>query len=82
VQQPDAESAAAEREATRMRLRLWRDAAPLLEEQRWRELRALDDEQALRLTHALLRRLPEGVSPRTDSGLVAQQALFRRLRPA
>ncbi len=33
-----------EREDTRRRLRLWQEAQPMLEEQRWLGLRALTDE--------------------------------------
>ena len=67
-----------EREATRRRLQIWQDAQPFLEEQHWRELMALTDEQALKMTRALLSR--HGVLPvaRDSSGLVEQQALFRR----
>ena len=67
-------------EATRRRLRIWRDAQPLLEEQRWRELMALTDEQALKLTRALFAR--QGVPRRSaqTSGLVEQQVLLQRSR--
>lgn len=70
-----------EREATRRRLRIWQEAQPLLEEeQRWRELMALTDAQALKLTESLLGR--KGIAPvcRDSSGLVDQQALFQRSR--
>ena len=71
---------AAEREAIRVRLRMWEQAEPLLQEQRWRELRALTDEKALLLTKALFRRGATEQSKRNSSGLVEQQALFARLR--
>jgi len=68
----------AEFEATRERLRIWQEAQPLLEEQRWRELMAMTDEHALRLTQSLLSR-PGIVSEHHDSsGLVEQQELFQR----
>ncbi len=69
-----------EREATRRRLQIWQDAHPLLEEQGWRELMALTDEQALKMTQSLLSR--QGIFPafRDTSGLVEQQALFQRSR--
>ena len=68
----------AERDATRRRLDIWRDAQELLEEQRWRELMALTDDKALGLTKALFSRRVD-YSPRRDtSGLVEQQALFRK----
>jgi hypothetical protein len=70
---------AAEREETRRRLDIWRDAEPLLEEQRWRELMALTDEKALWLTKALLSRRLDYSPKRDTSGLVEQQALFRKL---
>jgi hypothetical protein len=69
-----------EREATRDRLRVWRESQPLLEEQRWRELMALTDAQALWMTNALLGRQLEYRPKRASSGLVAQQALFQRAR--
>ena len=68
----------AEREATRRRLQIWQEAQPHLEEQRWRELMALTDEQALRLTEALFRRQGMVRESRDTSGLVEQQALFQR----
>jgi len=69
----------AEREAVRLRLRIWEQAGPLLQEQRWRELQALTDEKALALTKALFSRGIKSASKRDSSGLVEQQALFRRL---
>ncbi len=67
-----------EREATRRRLVIWRDAEPLLEEQRWRELLALTDEKALSMTRALFLRRLDYLPKRDSSGLVDQQALFHR----
>ena len=71
---------ASEREATRRRLQIWQEAQPLLEEQRWRELMALTDAQALKLTESLLGRQGVVPAPRDTSGLVEQQALFQRSR--
>ncbi|HYV26686.1 MAG TPA: hypothetical protein VFA77_04085 [Candidatus Eisenbacteria bacterium] len=71
---------AAEREAIRLRLQIWEEAEPLLQEQRWRELQALTNEKALALTKALFSRGISSASKRDSSGLVEQQALFRRLR--
>ena len=70
---------AAEREAIRNRLQIWEQAGPLLEEQRWRELQALTSEKALALTKALFSRRIATACRRQSSGLVEQQALFRRL---
>ena len=69
-----------EREATRRRLQIWQEAQAPLEEQRWRELMALTDEKALKMTRSLLSR--RGIVPvdRETSGLVEQQALFGRIR--
>ena len=63
---------ASEREATRRRLQIWQEAQPLLEEQRWRELMALTDAQALKMTQSLLS--GQGIFPasRGTSGLVEQ----------
>lgn len=68
---------ASERDATRRRLQIWRDAQPLLEEQRWRELAALTDEQALKIIRSLLGRTGVVPTSRNTSGLVEQQALFQ-----
>jgi hypothetical protein len=70
----------AEREATRRRLRIWQEAQPALEAQHWQELMALTDEQALKLTQAVLRRQGVPREVRDSSGLVEQQELFRRSR--
>lgn len=69
----------AEAEATRRRLRVWQQAQPLLEEQRWLELQSLTDEKALGMTKALFSRKIEYRGNRDASGLVEQQALFHRL---
>ena len=71
---------ASERDATRRRLQIWQEAQPLLEEQRWRELMALTDERALKMTQSLLSRHGIFPAPRDTSGLVEQQALFQRSR--
>jgi hypothetical protein len=71
---------ASEIEATRRRLRIWQEAGPLLEEQRWRELMALTDAQALKMTESLLGRQGIVRVPRDTSGLVEQQTLFQRSR--
>jgi hypothetical protein len=68
----------AEREAARRRLRIWREAEPFLAEQRWRELIALSDADALQMTKSLLGRPGIVPVPRDTSGLVEQQALFRQ----
>jgi len=59
----------------------WRAAAPMLEQQRRRELRALTPERALAASEALLA-LGAAARPslarQTHSGLVEQQRLFHR----
>lgn len=62
----------------------WATTGALLEEIRWRELRALDDEKARAATTALIEAallvpLPE--SRRRRSGLIDQQSLLHRRRP-
>ncbi len=69
-----------EREETRRRLQIWQEAQPLLEEQRWRELMALTDQQALWLTQSLFSRQGLARGVRDTSGLVEQQALFQQCR--
>jgi hypothetical protein len=68
-------------QAARAYVKQWVQTGQLLEELRWRELAALDDARALRASDALVEsamrvRLPPG--RREWSGLVEQQALFRR----
>lgn len=60
---------------------LWRAASVALAEQRKRELREMSAQQALAASEALLSLvplIPLHPSRLTDSGLVRQQALFRR----
>jgi len=71
---------ASECEATRRRLHIWREAGPVLEEQRWNELMALTDAQALQMTRSMLGRPGVVPAPRETSGLVYQQALLQRSR--
>jgi hypothetical protein len=75
----DLASKETDREAIKRRLRIWQESGPLLQEQRWRELMALTDDAALRLTKALFSRKIDYLPKRDSSGLIAQQALFRRL---
>jgi hypothetical protein len=67
-----------ERDATRRRLNQWHEAQALLEEQHWRELMTLTDEKALWMTKALLSRRLDCCPKRPTSGLVEQQAFFRK----
>ena len=65
-------------------LATWRDAAPVLEELRRRELHALTPERALFFSAALLSLVRTEVLPerrRSYSGLVDLQALFRLVHP-
>ena len=62
-------------------VRSWVETGRLLEELRWRELRALDPGVALPLSDALIEAalsVPLPSDRRTSSGLVRQQALFHR----
>lgn len=63
-------------------LRQWKSAGPALEEVRKRELRELTDEEALRISEAVLSIPAPPVSPErwSSSGLVEQQTWFHRLR--
>jgi len=69
------------RDAASAYLKGWQRTGQLLEEQRWRELAALEESQALAASDALIAAallvpLPE--ARRTWSGLVEQQARFHR----
>ena len=74
----DPDMTEAEREATRRRLYIWREAQSALEEQHWRELKGLTDEKALLMTKALFSRPLTCRVKRESSGLVEQQILFHR----
>ena len=57
------------------------EAGRLVDELRWRELALLDDERALQTSDALIEAalsVPIPAWRRTTSGLVEQQAVFRR----
>jgi len=59
----------------------WRRAGAALATQHRRELEALTDDDVRRAIADLFSLpLPTDLPPRTDSGLVAQQRLFSRLR--
>ncbi|MDB6124807.1 MAG: hypothetical protein JWQ71_3800 [Pedosphaera sp.] len=66
-------------EQQRQWLGQYRAAAIELEKQRWHELRALTEEQALRISDTLLS-IPVANRRRKTSGLVEQQAVFQRAR--
>jgi hypothetical protein len=62
-------------------VRRWVETGRMLDELRWRELRALDDATALAATDGLIEmalRVPVPRDRWTSSGLVEQQALFQR----
>ena len=63
----------------------WAETDRLLQELRWRELAALDTRQALAAADALIEAamlVPVPPARRHWSGLVDQQALFHRPKPA
>ena len=63
----------------------WTETGRLLQELRWRELAALDPRQALAAADALIEAallLPLPSARRRWSGLVDQQALLHRTKPA
>ena len=70
-------------DAERAYVKRWVETGRLLEEIRWRELRALDDTRALKassdLIHAALQ-VPLPQRRRLWSGLIDQQDLFHRPR--
>ena len=70
-------------ETARQLVRQKVETGRLLEELRWRELAALDDDRARHAADALIEaalRVPLPSSRRSMSGLVQQQALFQRAR--
>ena len=63
-------------------VRQWLQTGRLLEEVRWRELREIDNDVALRASDMLIDaalRIAIAPSRRNSSGLVEQQAYFHRL---
>ena len=67
------------RDAERVYVKRWVETGRLLEEIRWRELRALDGAVALRASSDLISaalQVPMPLRRRQWSGLIDQQALF------
>lgn len=72
------------RDDQRAYVRRWAETGRLLEQIRWRELRALETASALRASDQLIAaalRVPLPPARRAWSGLVELQALLRRRRP-
>lgn len=68
--------ASEEEEKARRRIECWRRAAPVLEEERIREIRASDTAAFIRMTAGLVAALAARRPESADSGLVAQQRRF------
>lgn len=71
------------RDAERAYVRRWVETGRLLEEIRWRELRALDAARALKASSDLINaalQVPLPQRKRQWSGLIDQQDLFHRRR--
>ena len=69
------------RDEERTYVKRWVETGRLLEEMRWRELRALDDARALQASSSLIEAalyVPLPLRRRQWSGLVDQQDLFHR----
>jgi hypothetical protein len=63
----------------------WAETGRLLEELRWRELAAIDDQHALAAADALIDAallVPLPATRRHSSGLVEQQSILHRAKPA
>ncbi len=58
----------------------WRRAAPMLEEERRRRLRALTQDEAAAAIDALFNLSVSLARPRATTGLVEQQRLFQKVR--
>ena len=72
------------RDAERAYVKRWVETGRLLEEIRWRELRALDDAVALKASSDLINaalQVPLPLRKRQWSGLIDQQDLFHSPRP-
>jgi hypothetical protein len=61
-------------------MRQWKAAAPLLEEQRERDIRAAETVESLEVLSSLFNLALRDLPPRVDSGLIEMQRLFARLR--
>ncbi len=72
-----------DRDDERAYVKRWAETGRLLEEIRWRELRGLDDDRALKASSDLIDaalRVPLPLRRRQWSGFIEQQALFHRHR--
>jgi len=69
-----------EEEATKLWAETWAKAGPELDAVRRRELREMTHEQRIRAFAAVLEFGAKPGPPRTTSGLVEQQRLFKKLR--
>lgn len=75
------EQASMTRETARQLVKQMAETGRLIQELRWRELAALDDDRARQAADALIDaalRVPLPSARRTGSGLVQQQAIFQR----
>jgi len=69
-----------EREKLRRWVETWKEAGPLLEAIRRREIREADNLQVLESLESAFNYAVRSMPPRTSSGLVEMQACFAKLR--
>lgn len=69
-----------EREMMRRWVRTWKEAGPLLEEIRRREVREADNLKVLAMLEGAFNHALRAQPPRTSSGIVEMQKYFAKLR--
>ncbi len=67
-----------EKEQIRERIRAWKDAEPLLEQDKREQIRNADTEAFIRFSAGFVDATLQWLSPRTTSGLIEQQAMFKK----
>jgi len=68
-----------EREQIRLRVAAWKKAAPVLERLRREAIRNTKTEEAIAMFSSAFRAALKSLPPRRTSGLIEQQAIFRKL---
>lgn len=69
-----------DREALRRWIETWKQAGPVLEEIRRREIREADNAQALTILESAINYAVRSMPPRPSSGFVEMQELLAKLR--
>jgi len=77
---PTIEMTTEERELARRWVETWKQAGPLLEEERAAEIRATDTVSAMEMLDGMFTHAAQSMPMRESSGLIEQQMIFARAR--